>query len=89
VEPAPVDGSDPLANYATIRDELVRYDPQLGARPEIVAMSKCELPGAAEVHKALVAASGKEVLLISAVTGQGLNQLTQRIAAVLAEQKQP
>jgi GTP-binding protein len=88
VEPAPVDGSDPLANYATIRDELVRHDPQLGSRPEIVAVSKCELPGAAEVREALAAAAGKEVLLISAVTGQGLNQLTQRIAAVLAEQKQ-
>jgi len=88
VEPAPMDGSNPVQNYAAIRQELVRYDEKLAQRPEIVVVSKCELPGAAEVQSALAADTGKEVLMISAVTGQGLNQLTQRIAAVLAEQKQ-
>src|SRR3990172_8902207 len=38
VEPEPLDGTDPLANYRTIRDELIRYDEQLGRRPEIVAV---------------------------------------------------
>ncbi|MCA9269144.1 MAG: GTPase ObgE, partial [Planctomycetales bacterium] len=36
VEPAPVDGSDPLANYASIRNELVQYGHGLESRPEIV-----------------------------------------------------
>ncbi len=89
VEPAPVDGSDPLANYETIRDELVQYDSRLGERPEIVAVTKAELPGAAEVRDALAArigtaGTGKEVLLVSAVTGLGLNQLVRTIAASLA-----
>ena len=52
VEPSPVDGSDPLANYRSIRAELVRYDATLGDRPEIVVMSKSELPGADEVRSA-------------------------------------
>ena len=52
VEPAPVDGSDPLANYETIRDELVQYDSRLGERPEIVVVTKAELPGAGEVRDA-------------------------------------
>lgn len=89
VEPMPADGSDPLRNYFTIREELVQHDEQLGARPEIIAVTKCELPGAAAARDALAAASGKEVLLISAVTGEGLNHLTQTIASVLTEQKQP
>ena len=87
VEPLPADDSDPIRNYFAIREELVRHDEKLRERPEIVAVTKCELPGAEEVCDALAAASGKEVLRISAVTGQGLNQLTQRIASVLAEQK--
>src|SRR5687768_2944491 len=87
VEPMPADGSDPVRNYFTIREELVQHDEQLRQRPEIVVVTKCELPGAGEVRDALAAASGKEVLLISAVTGQGLSELTQRIASVLAEQK--
>ena len=83
VEPSPVDGSDALANYATIRAELVQYDAKLGQRPEIVVVSKAELPGASEVRDALAARTGKDVLLISAVTGQGLNQLVERIAQTL------
>jgi GTP-binding protein len=78
-----MDGSDPLTNYDTIRDELVQYDSRLGERPEIVAVTKAELPGAGEVQAALAARTGKEVLLISAVTGQGLNQLVHAIANAL------
>ena len=43
----PIDGSDPLENYDAIRAELVQYDARLGERPEIVAVTKAELPGAA------------------------------------------
>ncbi len=83
VEPLPADGSDPLENYRTIRSELVHYTAELGTRPEIVVVSKCELPEAAEVQARLAAALGREVLMISAVTGQGLNHLVGRIVAVL------
>jgi GTP-binding protein len=86
VEPAAVDGSDPLANYDTIRAELVQYDSKLGERPEILAVTKAELPGAADVQAALAAHAGKEVLLVSAVTGQGLNQLVRAIAQTLKSQ---
>ena len=81
VEPAPVDGSDPLANYRAIRDELVRYDAALGDRPEIVVVSKSELPGAEDVRQELAAAIGRDVIGVSAVTGQGLDRL---LAAVVA-----
>src|SRR5436853_367896 len=43
VEPLPLDGSDPLENYRTIRRELELYRPALAAKPEIVAVSKAEL----------------------------------------------
>ncbi|MDX1947518.1 MAG: GTPase ObgE [Pirellulaceae bacterium] len=89
VEPAPMDGSDPLDNYRIIRDELLQYDSKLGERPEIVAVTKCELPDAAEVHAKLNAIAGGDVLLISAVTGQGLNHLVGRVAETLASQRQP
>lgn len=83
VEPFPADGTDPLANYRAIRDELVRYDASLGARPEIVAVSKSELPGAEGVRAALAAAIGREVIGISAVTGAGLDALLRAIVAEL------
>jgi GTP-binding protein len=87
VEPTPVDGSDPLQNYQVIRNELSLYSPELGRRPEIVVVTKCELPGAEEVREHLAAATGGEVLAISAVAGEGLDKLKWQIAKMLDEQK--
>jgi GTP-binding protein len=85
VEPMPMDGSDPVANYHTIRSELSQYDPRLAERPEIVVVSKSELPDAADVRQRLADDLGRDVLAISAVTGLGLNQLVRRIVAALDE----
>src|SRR5262245_24374937 len=71
VEPFAADGSDPLTNYRVVRSELEQYDVALGRRPEIVAVTKVELPGALEVRDALAGELGRDVLAISAVTGRG------------------
>ncbi|NLS94192.1 MAG: GTPase ObgE [Planctomycetaceae bacterium] len=83
VEPAPADETDPIANYQAIRRELVAFDPGLGSRPEIAVVTKADLPGAAEIRRKLAEVADGNVLLISAVTGQGLNQLVGAIAILL------
>ncbi|NLF07554.1 MAG: GTPase ObgE [Pirellulaceae bacterium] len=83
VEPQPADESDPTANYRAIRAELESHDPELGRRPEIVVVTKADLPEAKTVRDQLAESTGAEVLLISAVTGQGLNDLVGRIAQTL------
>jgi GTP-binding protein len=88
VEAEPVDGSRPLANYRAIRNELALHSEELAGRPQIVCVSKCELPGAEEVARQLSAELGADVLSISAVTGQGLDQLLRRIVAELDAQSQ-
>ncbi|MFM7206287.1 MAG: GTPase ObgE [Planctomycetaceae bacterium] len=88
VEPQPLDGSDPLANYRAIRDELVRYDAALGERPEIVVMSKGELPGAAETREWFAREIGRDVIGVSAVTGQGLDALLRAVVAELERRKE-
>lgn len=85
VEPTPIDGSDPVENYRIIRNELEHYSAELGQRPEIVAMTKCELPDVNEIHARLQEAAGKEVLQISAVTGQNLDRLLWQIVRLLDE----
>lgn len=87
VEPMPFDGVDPIENYKAIRHEVESYSESVGARPEIICVSKAELPEAAEVRDRLQAEIGKEVLLISAVTGQGLSDLINRITKALEEAK--
>jgi GTP-binding protein len=87
VEPMPMDESNPIENYHTIRNELAEYSTELATRPEILAVTKAELPDAQRVHQELSDNLGRrDLLLISAVTGQGLNVLVTKIAAQLAEQ---
>lgn len=83
VEPMPTDGSDPIENYRVIRQELEQYSDELAGRPEILVVSKAELPGASEFRDQLKEEFDRDVLLISAVTGEGLNDLIHKVAQVL------
>ncbi len=62
---------------------------ELAGRPEIVVVTKADLPTASEVRDRLAEFLGREVLLISAVTGQGLNDLVGRIAQTLQGEPPP
>ncbi len=84
VEPLPTDGSDPLENYQVIRHELLEYKASLAQRPEVLVVSKAELPDAEAVRQQLAEVTHQDVLLISAVTGQGLNLLIQSLARQLS-----
>jgi len=88
VEPDPMDQTDPIQNYLQIREELRLYDGDLADRPEILVVSKCELPGAAECAELLRETTGKPVLLISGATGQGLTELTRLTVQKLRELKE-
>ncbi|MEX0792022.1 MAG: GTPase ObgE [Pirellulaceae bacterium] len=87
IEPAPMDGTDPIENYRTIRHELASYKQPLAERPEVVCVTKAELPEAEEIHAKMKQEVGDGVLLISAVTGLGLNQLVREIVRQLDLQK--
>lgn len=85
VEPQPLDGTDPIENYHQIREELRLYDPALLERPEIVVITKCELPDAETAAELLSEDLGRPVLQISAVTGKGLPHFTRAVLAALSE----
>jgi GTPase len=81
---------DPAAAYAIVREELAAYDARLAEKPELVALSKIDaVPEAAmkAKAKALAKAAGHAPLLVSAVTGQGINQALAALSqAVLAQE---
>jgi GTPase len=89
IEPMPMDQTDPIENYLTIRRELDLYNPGLSRNPEIVVITKSELPDAAPTRELLEESIGKPVQLISAVTGQNLESLTELIWQTLEEWNQP
>lgn len=83
IDPLPPDGSDPLANYKAIRNELGLYSATLAERPELVVVSKMDLTGADLAHDRLSKALGRPVAGISSVTGQGIPELLQAVAREL------
>ena len=88
VEPSPLDGTDPLNNYRQIREELRLHDADLAERPEILCITKAELPDAADTRELLAGELDRDpesLLLISAVTGEGLDELIRRMLAELEE----
>lgn len=85
VEPLPSDQTDPIENYQAIQLELQRYSMELANRPEIVVVSKSEIPESEEVYQRLQPLVDSPLLRISAVTGQGLNELIFRIVELLEQ----
>jgi len=89
VEPEPMDQTDPLENYLSIREELTLYNPELALRPELVVVTKCELPSATDTFSQLDDALDAHVRRISAVTGTGLGELIGATLVALAETDSP
>ncbi len=73
----PLDGADPVDNYHTIRAELERYSQVLADKPEVIVANKIDLDpdGTALAH--IREKLGRNVLPISAATGQGIKELTE------------
>ncbi|MEM9701283.1 MAG: GTPase ObgE [Planctomycetota bacterium] len=83
VEPDPADGTDPVHNYRAIRDEVERYNPALAAQPEVLCVSKGELPDAEPAAELLREELHLDPLIISAATGLNLDELNRRVWAAL------
>jgi GTP-binding protein len=82
-------GREPLADFDAINKELCEFDPELARRPQVVAMSKADLP---EVRQAWTdakdkfAARGIELKLVSAATGEGVGDVLAALWNVLRSQ---
>ena len=83
-----VDGSvdDPAAQYQEIRREIQLYSDGDAEKPGLVAVNKVDLPDVADRVSGLVSAlvsEGVEVCVVSALTGEGVASLLDRIATIL------
>jgi GTP-binding protein len=81
---APLDGSDPDANFAVIERELAEHDPRLAALPRVVALSKADLVAPEQAEAAAAswrARMGEDVpvLITSSATRQGLDVLAREL----------
>ncbi len=73
---------DPAASLAVLRGEMDAFDAVLATRPAIVVGSKADLVAdPAEAAESL----GRGVLAISSETGEGIEELSSRIAVLVRE----
>jgi GTP-binding protein len=84
IDLCPMDQSDPAVNYHNIRQELALHSAKLAEKPELIVGSKMDLYGADDTVILLQEELGKEVIPVSAVTGEGLKVLLDRILTELA-----
>ncbi len=83
---------DPLGDFEVINQELELFKPHLVDKPQIVAFNKMDLPEVRERWPAIRTALRQrdvEALAISAATGENVQPLIQRAAALLAELPPP
>jgi GTP-binding protein len=90
IDASRLDGEDPLAGWRTVNRELSLFDPELLEKPQIVVANKIDIPEARAQGQLLAKAlptSYQPMHTISAVTGEGVHELVQRVGALLDELK--
>jgi GTP-binding protein len=91
----PLDGSDPVANHATVERELEHHDARLARLPRMLALSKADLvdpetAAAAQAQWRRRLGDEIPVLITSAVSRAGLRELASEIVRrVPAESEAP
>ena len=83
VDVAGVEYRDPIEDIKTINAELEKYSPELATRPQIIVANKCDmLPGSevdVQAFELFVDENGWELFYVSAVTGEGLDELVHAV----------
>ena len=77
------EGRNPVEDYKTINAELKRYDKELALVPQIVVANKMDIEGAAENLKEFKKKIKKPVYPISAMLGEGIEEMLDGVYNVL------
>lgn len=83
-------GGNPLDNFRVLEDELRQYNAELVDRRQLVLLNKTDLLSDEDVAVLTdeFTGIGCEVLSASALNGQGLDRLVERLAEILDEMKE-
>lgn len=79
IDMAGADGRDPREDYAVLLSELELYDKAMLKKPRLVVANKMDLEGAAANFTKFRRRHKADVLKISCVTGEGLDELKESL----------
>ncbi len=86
VDIKPIDDSNAIDNYKIIEKELAMYDKKLFNKPRIVVINKIDLLTTDDLITDFISKiKHKEVLLISAINGNGCQQLIYKLAELVTK----
>ncbi|MBI4951123.1 MAG: GTPase ObgE [Myxococcales bacterium] len=89
----PGEGREPVADYRALRKELAAFDPALAERPELVALSKADLPEVREAYPELKerfrAELGLELWLLSSADRTGVREIVNELVRLVAGRAEP
>ncbi len=89
LEIAPTDGSEPVENYKKIRKELLCHSSALGQKKEIIVINKTDLDlDGCETEKLKKQFNTNDIFAISAVSGNGIKELCDRLWQVVKKTKE-
>jgi GTPase len=90
VDASGTSGRDPVADLKAVREEVVRFDPALLERPQMLAATKRDAVGADDPLPALRQAAealGLRTVPVSAVSGEGLAELKQQMWGLIQAER--
>ena len=82
------EGEDPVDSWRIVRGELDAYGAGLEDKTELIALSRCDLVDAkqlAKIRQRLAKASGTEPHIISAATGDGIDELLEGLFTLIGD----
>ncbi len=89
LDAAQTDERDIVEDYRILRRELELHNPDLARRPYVVVANKMDVPEASDNALRLEESlQGEKIFRISAVTGEGVNDLVDKIYQLLQEHNQ-
>lgn len=84
LDTAQTESQNVLKDYYTLRDELEKFSADLAAKPYLIAANKMDLPEARQNIAALQEEFADQLIMISAATGQGTEELMTKACQLLA-----
>ncbi len=82
LDPSPLQTAPPDRQYEILCRELEEHDPKLASRPRVVAVNKMDL-GLPDAIPAALRRAVPDVMPVSGVTGEGVEDVLYRISAAL------
>ena len=83
---------DPISDFSQINSEMALFDEKIQDKPQIVAFNKMDLPSVQEKWaevKSKIKALGYDILPISTVSHENVDQLMWRAVELIAEAPEP